>query len=95
MSDDQVPYVGPANIYDRYMRGEVLTTTDAVTDESEWVIRMMGTRDCRRLWWMLEHPMTDDTEIFALRREVARLRVWVYFLALLWPLYAVSMVVFR
>ena len=39
--------------------------------------------------------MTDDTEIFALRREVARLRVWVYFLALLWPLYAVSMVVFR
>ena len=33
-------YVGPANIYARYMRGEVLTTTDAVTDESsEWVIR--------------------------------------------------------
>ena len=65
MSDDYpitVPYVGPVNIYDRYMRGEVITRNDLLTDQSEWMIRAMDARDYRRLRWMLDNMKEADDE---------------------------------
>ncbi|BCI54921.1 hypothetical protein NIIDNTM18_41990 [Mycolicibacterium litorale] len=48
-------YIGPVHIYDRYMSGEVVTRTDALTDQSKFVARPMSAHDRKRLRWMLDN----------------------------------------
>lgn len=50
---DLLPYVGPGDVLDRFLAGEIVTPTDALTDESEWVIRALHPAQSRRLRWML------------------------------------------
>lgn len=53
-------YVGPINIYDRYMAGEVVTQTDLLTDQSQWTVKKMSKRDADRLRWMLNNLETQE-----------------------------------
>lgn len=54
-------YVGPVDIYDRYMSGEVVTQTDLLKDQSPWTVKKMHKRDSDRLRWMLDNLETPPT----------------------------------
>lgn len=64
--DGLIGYIGPRELYDRYMAGEVVTRTDALFDQSEFVIlpeSEIGAENRRRLWWMIEHLQRIDGEV--------------------------------
>lgn len=50
---DLLPYIGPGGVLERFLAGEIVTPEDALTDESEWVIRALHPAQSRRLRWML------------------------------------------
>jgi hypothetical protein len=63
LSYDVPGYIGPRELLERYMGGEVVTRTDALLDESEFIIvgqSEFSSRDRDRLRWMIEHLETVD-----------------------------------
>lgn len=69
MADSAVGYCGPRETFDRYMAGEVVTRTEGLTDQSEFVIRDMAVRDQNRLRWMLENLELVDGQPQRRRRQ--------------------------
>ena len=61
---DHPGYIGPSDLLERYRRGEVVTRTDALLDQSEWIIvpaSEFSDHDRDRLRWMTEHLSRDET----------------------------------
>lgn len=59
-------YMGPRDLLERYRAGEVVTRTDALLDQSEFVIvpeSQFGGRDLNRLKWMTENLERVDGRV--------------------------------
>lgn len=55
---DHPGYIGPRDLYERYMRGEVVTRTDVLLDTSEFIVVPASEFDDRnrdRIRWMTEN----------------------------------------
>jgi hypothetical protein len=48
-----VAYIGPGELLERFQTGAVVTSRDAILDESEWVARAIHSAQRRRLNYML------------------------------------------
>jgi hypothetical protein len=50
-----LPYIGPEDIYNRFMAGEVVTQQDMLTDQSLFTVRPILPSQMKRLRWMLDN----------------------------------------
>lgn len=66
-------YIGPRETYERYVRGEVVTQTDVLCDQSEFImVTDFPNHDRDRLWWMVEHLETVDGKPQRIKRAGGR-----------------------
>lgn len=52
---DLLPYMGPEDILNRFLAGEIVTAHDMLTDQSLWTVQPILPEQNRRLRWMLEN----------------------------------------
>lgn len=63
---DHLGYLGPRDLLERYRAGEVVTRTDALMDQSEFITVKASEfpkHDMDRLRWMTEHLERVDGEV--------------------------------
>lgn len=59
-------YMGPRDLLERYQRGEIVTSTDALMDQSEWIVvgeDVLDNRSRARLKWMTENLERVNGEV--------------------------------
>jgi len=54
---DVVPYIGPEDMVNRFLQGDVVTGRDFVTDQSLFTVKALLPEQMRRLRWMLDAPV--------------------------------------